>query len=221
MTAGLVFDFDGTILDTEHSVFGSWADLWERHGQTLDRQVWQSEIGRHNRLDPWGDLEARIGRSLTEADADWRRRRRDELLLREKPRDGVLEWLDAAHELGLPVGVASSSSQEWVEGNLERLNLRDHITYLVCRTETVPPKPDPTSFRLVCEHLGIDPAVSVGVEDSPPGVTAAKAVGLFTVAVPHPLTADLDLSAADVTVDSLHDLTLADALRRSAHRNPT
>ncbi|MHB8466616.1 MAG: HAD family hydrolase, partial [Acidimicrobiales bacterium] len=59
---------------------------------------------------------------------------------------------------------------------------------------------------------------SVAVEDSPHGVAAATAAGLFTVATPHPLTASLDFSAADVTVGSLEDLSLAQALAAAAGR---
>ena len=77
-------------------------------------------------------------------------------------------------------------------------------------------KPAPTSYLLACEKLGADPERSVAVEDSPHGVVAAVAAGLFTVAVPHGLTSGLDLSAADLVTGSLDDLSLSDALERAA-----
>ena len=214
----LVLDFDGTILDTEEPLYRSWVELWDDHGQRLDRAEWQRNIGGDDLFDPWSGLEQRLGRPIDPALADRRRLRRDEIQAEEPLRDGVLEWLAGAEALGVPVGVASSSSHEWVDGHLRRLGIRHRLGTLVCRGEGVPAKPDPTSYRLACTSLGADPARSVAVEDSPNGVAAALAAGLYTVAVPHPLTRDLDLRRAHVVVDSLRALSVADAFQRAGTR---
>ncbi|HEX3981968.1 MAG TPA: HAD-IA family hydrolase [Acidimicrobiales bacterium] len=216
---GLILDFDGTILDTEDSIFRSWAELWDHHGQRLDRSDWQQNIGTDDSFDPWAELEVRLGRPLDPALAHRRRLRRDELQA-NRPRSGVMAWLAQAEDAGLPVGIASSSPSRWVEGHLERLGIRDRFSCVVCRTDTVPAKPEPDCYRLACQHLAADPARSVAVEDSPHGVAAAVGAGLFTVAVPHPLTGDLDLSAADLVVASLDDLTLGDVVEMARRRRP-
>lgn len=150
--------------------------------------------------------------------AEVRRRRRDELQAAHKPREGVLAWLDEAESSGIGVGIASSSPGDWVEGHLDRLGLSRRFACVVCAGDGVPAKPDPASYRMACRILGAEPAASVAVEDSPHGVRAASQAGLYTVAVPHGLTADLDLSEADLLVESLHQVTLADALRAAASR---
>ena len=147
-----------------------------------------------------------------------RRRRRDELQANHDVRPGILAWLAEAAELGVPVGVASSSPADWVESHLQRLGMRDYFSCVVCATSVIPAKPDPTSYRLTCEQLGGDPQRSVAVEDSPHGVAAATAAGIYTVAVPHPLTADLNFSAADRVLNSLEDLTLGEALAQALSR---
>jgi putative hydrolase of the HAD superfamily len=114
--------------------------------------------------------------------------------------------------------VASSSPPDWVEHHLERLGLRDRFGCLACADGVIPGKPDPTSYRHAVEQLGGDPALSVAVEDSEHGVNAAAAAGLFTVAVPHGLTAHMDLSGADAVLGSLEELTVADALERARRR---
>jgi HAD superfamily hydrolase (TIGR01509 family) len=217
--ACLVLDFDGTVLDTEEPVYVSWAELWREHGHELAVKRWQALIGTDDGFDPLVELESRLGRRL---DPEVRHRvqaRREELQQRHDVRPGVLSWLAQADRLAVPVGIASSSPPEWVEAHLERLGLRDRFACLVCRDELVPPKPDPTSYRLACEGMGADPALSVAVEDSPHGVVAATSAGLYTVAVPHELTADLDLSGADVLVESLDALALSDALASALRRN--
>ena len=215
--ACLILDFDGTILDTEGPVYQSWAELWEEQGHELPRQLWQGLIGTDAGFDPWLELQRRAGRPLEPTLRDRRRARCEDLQSAHDTRDGILDWLAEAERLGVPVGVASSSPTDWVDRHLRRLGVRQHFACLSCCDDTVPAKPDPTSYRLACDQLGADPSRSVAVEDSPHGVAAAVVTGLYTVAVPHGLTADLDLSAADLVVPSLDGLRLADVLAR-AHR---
>jgi len=216
--AALVLDFDGTIIDTEDPVHRSWAETYEAHGHELDLAAWQAIIGLDDGFDPWADLQRRVGRPLEASVQEARRRRRDELLAGLDLRPGIRRWLDDAERLGVPVGVASSSPPEWVEGHLVRLGLRDRVEALACCDGVIPSKPDPTSYRTACAALGADPSLSVAVEDSPHGVAAATAAGLWTVAVPHPLTAGLDLSRADRVVASLEDLDLEEALAQARRR---
>lgn len=216
--ASVVLDFDGTVLDTEASVYQVWAELWDDHGHQLALGDWQRNIGTEDIFDPWVELEERIGRSLDEALHDHRHSRQDQLLAQLEPRLGVLRWLTDAEALGVPVGIASSSPSEWVESHLIRLGLRDYFSCLVCRDGEVPAKPNPTSYLLACERLDADPLKSVAVEDSPHGVAAAVGAGLFTVAIPHRLTVELDLSSADIVTNSLDDLTVSEALAMASSR---
>jgi len=217
----LVLDFDGTILDTEHSNYLAWAELWRDHGVALDLAQWQRNIGAVDTFDPELELETRLGRPIDDVHHERRRRRRDEIHQRLGARPGVRRWLVEADEMGIPVGIASSSPLDWVEGHLDQLGLRRFFATLVCRTAEVPVKPAPDTYLLACEQLEADPRRSVAVEDSPHGVASAVAAGLFTVAVPHGLTDQLDFSAADVVVESLDQLTLSAALERSVARNAT
>ncbi|MHB8467149.1 MAG: HAD family hydrolase, partial [Acidimicrobiales bacterium] len=148
MTGCVVFDFDGTIVDTEEPVYRSWWELWDEHGHELVLADWQAIIGKDSSYDPWTELERRLGRPLDPSLAQARRDRRDELQAGYDVRAGVLDWLAEADHLGVPVGIASSSPLDWVEGHLDRLGLRERFACLVCCDEVVPAKPDPTSYRV-------------------------------------------------------------------------
>ena len=87
--AGLVLDFDGTILDTEEPLYRSWAELWADHGHRLERADWQRNIGGDDLFDPWTELEGRVGRRLDPELQDRRRLRRDEMQVREPLRSGI------------------------------------------------------------------------------------------------------------------------------------
>jgi HAD superfamily hydrolase (TIGR01509 family) len=211
--AALIWDFDGTIVDTETTLFQAYAETFALHGHELDRVRWLEVIGTDDDWDPLHDLALLVEGLDVEATHVHRRRRRDELIDLAGIRPGVERWMDDAEALGIPMGIASSSPIDWVEHHLDRLDLLERFACFACCNDVIPAKPDPTSYRLACEALDADPQRSIAVEDSPHGVAAAKDAGLFVVAVPHDLTRDLDLSRADLVVASLDDVSLSDALR--------
>jgi beta-phosphoglucomutase-like phosphatase (HAD superfamily) len=85
----VVFDFDGTILDTEESQYRSWAELWSAHGEELSLGEWQTNIGSDDTFDPWAELEPRLERRLDPDLIQLRRTRRDEIQAQRGPRAGV------------------------------------------------------------------------------------------------------------------------------------
>jgi HAD superfamily hydrolase (TIGR01509 family) len=206
----VVFDFDGLILDTERPYFTAWAEAWADHGCELDPAEWAVCIGTHGGFDPYEALAARVTVPLAppdelEAACDARAL---ELIHAETVLPGVLDWLTAAPDLGLGVAIASSAPPHWVEGHLERLGLRHHFPVVSTRDGVLPAKPAPDLYLASCAGLGVDPGDAVAVEDSPNGIAAAKAAGMFCVAVPNHMTRSLDVSAADLVVESLADLPL-------------
>ena len=213
MTRALVWDFDGTIVDTETTLFQAYAEVFDLHGHPLDRERWLSVIGSDDDWDPLHDLAALVEGLDIEATQAHRRTRRDELIDLAGIRPGVVRWMDDAEALELPMAIASSSPIDWVEHHLDRLGLLHRFACFACCNEVIPAKPDPASYRLACETLDADPHRSIAIEDSPNGIAAAKDAGLFVIAVPHDLTRTLDLSRADVVVDSLEELSLSDVVR--------
>jgi beta-phosphoglucomutase-like phosphatase (HAD superfamily) len=105
--------------------------------------------------------------------------------------------------------MASNSPRWWVAGNLERLGLAERFDVVVTVEEVTNPKPEPELYLRAVAALGASPAVAVGLEDTLIGLTAARRAGLYTVAVPGPMSAHHDFSGADLVVASLADVTLA------------
>jgi HAD superfamily hydrolase (TIGR01509 family) len=200
----LVFDFDGLILDTEVPVFTAWAETYEQHGQRLSAEFWTSIIGYGmDHFDPLADLERRLGRPIDrEAVQVARRQRQMELTLALEILPGVREWRQEAAERGVRLGVASSSNRTWVSGHLERLGL-DGWDCVRCGDDVERTKPAPDLYLAALDCLGVAPDEAIAVEDSAVGVEAAKAAGLFCVAVPSSLTAGHDFSRADLVLRTL------------------
>jgi HAD superfamily hydrolase (TIGR01509 family) len=141
--------------------------------------------------------------------------RERELIELEPLRPGIRDYLEDARELGLLVGIVSSSSRSWIDMNLERLKLADAWAAVVCADgDTTRCKPSPTLYTETLELLGVRAEEAIAVEDSPNGIAAARAAGIFCVGFPNDVTSALDLSAADLVLESLEDVPLSDLLER-------
>ncbi len=210
MLEAIVFDFDGLIIETETPVYRAWAEVFERHGHELSLDFWKTIIGRgSNFFDPVADLEQRLGGPLDREEIQRLRRARERELVEAQPlQPGVEELRSAALEEGVKLAVASSSTRAWVVGHLARRGILDGFQCIRCRDDVERAKPAPDLYLAVVDCLGVRAAGTVAIEDSPHGVQAAKAAGLPCVAVPGPLTEDLDFGAADLLVPSIAELTL-------------
>ena len=211
----IVFDFDGLILDTEDPVYQSWVEVYREHGEELPFERWVEIVGSTTiNFHPQHHLEERLGRSLTQEVLDRRVERRTELVLAQSLLPGVVEHIESAKAMGLKLGVASSSTRDWVQGHLERLGILDRFDCLRCRDDVANAKPEPDLYIAVIECLGVHASEAIAIEDSPNGVLAAKRAGLRCVAIPNSITARLDLGQADLILGSLADVTLAGLLSK-------
>jgi HAD superfamily hydrolase (TIGR01509 family) len=211
----LVFDFDGLILDTEGPIYQSWLEVYQAHDVVLPFELWVKTVGSSNQaFQPQQHLEERLGRPLTQQVIERRVERRVELVLAQPLLPGVAGLVDEAGAAGLKVGVASSSSRDWVSGHLERLGLLARFDCIRCRDDVQRVKPEPDLYLAVVDCLGVPASETVAIEDSPNGIAAAKRAGLRCVVIPNPITAGLDLGAADLRLGSLADVTLRQLLDR-------
>lgn len=206
----MIFDFDGLILDTETPVFQSWLELFQEHGCQLTVADWADDIGRADTsFDFLDHLEQQLGRRVDRETLSGPRRAREAQLIDQQPlRPGVREYLERAHQLGLMLGIASSSSCQWVTSHLSRLGLLQYFDCLRGADDVQVTKPAPDLYLAVLEGLGLQASEAIALEDSPHGITAAKRAGLCCVVIPNQLTCQLPVDHADLRLDSLADLDL-------------
>jgi HAD superfamily hydrolase (TIGR01509 family) len=210
----LVFDFDGVIADTEGPEYRAWAETWAEYGHELTLDEWVQCIGT-NAADGWHPLTVlaeRMGEGFDLDEANQRRQARHHPVIRamREPLPGIVSLLDEAEAAGLACAIASSSGDDWVPVLLAQLGLDGRFAHLSIFDGTCPAKPAPDLYLRACAAVGVPPAAAVAFEDSPNGIAAAKAAGLWCVAVPHEITAGLDLSAADLVLPTLDGVGLND-----------
>ena len=210
----LVFDFDGLILDTESPFFLAWQEIYAEHGCQVSPAEWASWLGTSpDPEQPYQALERHLGRPVDREAIRLRRTRRErELLAVQQAAPGFEYFARSARARGLSLGVASSSDRAWVLGHLDRLGLRPLFLSIKCAEDVPAPKPSPDLYRAVLEELHGEASQAVAFEDSLHGIHAAKAAGLYCVAIPNPITRHLVLRDADMVAPGFDRLTLDDVL---------
>jgi HAD superfamily hydrolase (TIGR01509 family) len=215
-----LFDFDGLILDTETASRAGWRWLYGQHGQELPDDLLITIVGTHGGWDIWGHLEGLIGEPLDRE--SWNDRRYEHelsLLEAEELRPGILDYLAFAQENGLKRAIVSSATRRWIDMHLDRLEQAigwDAI--LTADSDEARAKPNPTMYLEALDALGVTAEEAIVFEDSPNGIRAGKAAGIFVVGVPNDVTRDAGLDEADLVVDSLADLPPAELVQRADAR---
>jgi HAD superfamily hydrolase (TIGR01509 family) len=201
----VIFDMDGLLLDTESLWLRAESELFRRHGQEFTREDQLAVMGTSVEFS--GDYYARrLGEPaergpqlVKEMHGYMRAELRREVLARP----GAAELVERLRG-HVPLGLASNSSHDLVDVALATAGLDTAFDTIVTAEDVVDAKPAPDIYLLACQRLGVDPADAVALEDSAPGIEAAKAAGLACIAVPQ--FAETDVSVADRVIDSLEEL---------------
>jgi HAD superfamily hydrolase (TIGR01509 family) len=190
---GILFDFDGLILDTESTVFQAWSDKFQEHGKQLVIEEWGEILGKSGEeLGPIENFLKSLGDEKRQQEIYQEVSQKELALLKEKkPLPGAVELIKKAKDAGLKLGVVSSSDRKWVHSHLERLELLAYFDHTSCFDDVDEAKPDPSLYHLGLKKMDTAPEKVIVLEDSPNGVLAAKRAGLYCIAIPNPITRQL------------------------------
>ena len=205
---GIIFDFDGVLVDTEWAIYQSWVHLYAREGQEISIATYAPCLGAgYSHWDPAAHLEKLTGKHYNwELETPARQAMLEADLERMGLMDGALELLDWCREQGIGLTVASSSSRRWVQGWLEKLDIYSRFDGVFTRTDGYPVKPNPALFDAARACMGLQPAECLIIEDSENGTIAAQNAGIPCVAIPNRMTSASDFSRAAYRCDSLRSL---------------
>ncbi|WP_293914880.1 HAD family hydrolase [Deinococcus sp.] len=183
----LIFDFDGTILDTETREFRRWEALYVQHGRELALADWQQGVGTWGAFDPWLGLPSSVQERRAEVYDELHRGILADIEAADL-RPGVRGVLEAVSAAGLRLALATSSDRKWVTRWLSQHDLLHLFEVLATRDDVARVKPDPELYSLAARRLNLHPEVCLAVEDSFNGATAALTAGMSVIVVPNEVT---------------------------------
>ena len=207
--AALIFDMDGTLLDTEPLYTDATQKVLDPHGATYTLELKQRCIGgdSHNSakivIDHFG-LELTSSEFLAQREVFLL-----ELFANVPPMPGADEFIIAAAAAGHALGVATSSHQHLADIKLSGRPWATHFSTIVCGddAELKRGKPAPDIFELCASRMGVVASECIAFEDSPNGVTAANAAGMKVIAINSPYVAPGSLHQAYRAIDHYNELT--------------
>lgn len=217
LRAGLLFDLDGTLAQTEHIHLAAFNALLAQSGRSLDEQAFVRHVsGRANDdimafLFPQEAAEKRL-RLAAAKEASFRDIAAAGGVAATPGAASLLQWARARH---VATGLVTNAPRANAEMMIGVLGLADAFDVVVSADELAHSKPHPRPYLAAIEILGLSAAATVAIEDSLTGIAAARAAMIGVIALVTAQTAaSLSTSGATLVVDSLTDARLYDYLQQ-------
>jgi beta-phosphoglucomutase len=205
MNRAVLWDLDGTLVDSEEFHWQSWEHALALDGVRVTYEQFKSSFGQRNDriLRGWLGTEStdeRINRIAEAKEAEYRRLAQVHGLT---PLPGAAEWLVRLRGNGWKQAIASSAPRQNVEVMLRALHLERYFDVIVASEDVTKGKPDPQVFLTAATRLSVPPAHCIVVEDAAAGIEAAKRAGMPSIGVSR--TARLDATVFARTLEDLPD----------------
>jgi HAD superfamily hydrolase (TIGR01509 family) len=201
----VVFDLDGTLIDSEALVREAHFAACGQLGYAMSEAQFLSLVGLHREAN---DIQLRRFYGDDFPLEDFIAATRAHVGERVAPlKPGAVELMDALDEIRLPYGLATSSRRPWVDRHFTAHGLTQRFGAVITRLDCTEGKPHPEPYLKASALLGAAPEHVLALEDSHAGVISAHAAGCMTVMIPDLLPADEDMRSRALRIaNSLHDV---------------
>ncbi|MGP5093126.1 HAD family hydrolase [Staphylococcus equorum] len=215
MIKGLIFDFDGLILDTETAWYESYFDVLKtKYGYDLALKDFVKCVGANNEI-LFQILRKDLGNNLNQNQIFKEVQERHKNIISEKPlREGVLDYLKEAKKLNLTIAVCTSSKKEWINKHLSDKNIINYFDYFITADDVERIKPHPDLFNKTVKILNFNKDELLVFEDSLNGLLSSKRAGLKTIIFPNPVTEHLNFSDATQIYRNMEEIALKDLVKQ-------
>jgi HAD superfamily hydrolase (TIGR01509 family) len=182
MLEAIIFDVDGTLVDTRDFHIDSWIKAFKEFGVDISAEKVQSQFGRRA-VEIAKDLLPEDKKQYAESVAKEKRMIYSSYLPRVKAYSKVRDLLEVLHERGIKVALATSTVRMEANYYVDMLSANDLIDAVVTAEDIKNSKPDPEIFLTAAKKIGVVPEFCAGIGDSPHDMAAAKAAGMIAIGV--------------------------------------
>jgi HAD superfamily hydrolase (TIGR01509 family) len=208
MTRAVIFDLDGTLVDTEPMYWAAWRRVLAQHDVDLTDAHLHANVGRTPiegarkyvsqftlTVEPSSLVDGLIAEALA--------------IPEREMMNGALRTLELVRAAGLSVAIATGGTMTMANASLKGAGLAEYFDVVVSAEHESHGKPHPAVFLTAADRLGVHPTDCTVMEDAPNGIIAAKAARMRCIAVPEQYNKQhRTLAIADVVLESLEDFTL-------------
>lgn len=207
MLAAILFDLDGTLVDTDPAHFCTWQTLLrEDCAFDIDLDYYHRYFNGRTNAEIIGDILPHLAAAERQQLADKKEARFRAAADRLQPVAGLLTFLNGIRAAGLKVATVTNAPRANAEFLLAALQLTSAFDTVVLAEEAAAGKPDPAPYQLALSRLGLSPETAIAFEDSPSGVRAAVAAGIITIGITTTRSpADLQAAGARATRDDFSE----------------
>ncbi len=213
VTRAVLWDMDGTLIDSEEFHWISWRDTLANEGIVITREQFLSSFGQRNDsiIPQWLGSAATPERIAKIGNAKEIRYR--ELVHREgiSPLPGVADWVHRLHDQGWLQAVASAAPRANIDAILGALSATHIFQAMVSAEDVHRGKPDPEVYLVAASRVGVAPERCIVVEDAVAGIEGARRAGMRSIGVSrngHQLSADVTVRSLDLLDSYAFDVLL-------------
>lgn len=210
MIQGVIFDFDGVLLDTSNQLYQGYKKVFKHFNIDYEKEQFNEnyelktkehfkKILSENNI---RTSDEELNKSVEERDIFYKQICNEDL----KSLPGAQKLLDELKDKNTKLGLASSTSRGNLNFFLPKLRLQTYFDHIIGGDEVTRGKPHPDIYLTICDRLNIEPSYCVGIEDTDKGINALKNANMKAVAVTLTNRKQYDLSKADLIIRSLEEL---------------
>lgn len=183
MRSAILYDLDGTIVNTDPLHYQAWQELLQEYKIEIDEQFYKSQMSGRLNPDIVQELLPQLSLEAVQEFSESKEARFRDLAPLLVPLPGLLDIITWANAHGCKQAVVTNAPRVNAEYMLSVLHLQDKFDRVVIAEDIGIPKPDPAPYLHILAYFGLNPEQAIAFEDSPAGIRAAVGAGIPTVGI--------------------------------------